>query len=384
MKTNSPSHRNPGRPPGADASSPTLRDLASGRRSVDWLWPGWIPRGTLTLLAAAPGTGKSLVALDLARRIIAGLPFPDGWLREEVVRACSSGGTPQLPEGVALPEGAAVLLVDAEGPLSVLEERARAFEIDVSRLHVMMPRGSSIFNLASPPQLKLLTCTIRDLRPSLVIIDSLGAALPGGESLPKGLHALLSVLPRLAAATNVPILVVHHLRKRTYAARFAAARPVSPDDLRGSSHIVAVARSILALSPVTPFPLLPDTPEPPAARRLEVIKSNLCRRPPPLGLLIESDDAGFPVLHYTGPITTPPPLSGQVELCARWLLDHLAAAGEPLRPAAILQAAAEEGFSRNTVHRARHALGDRILILGTSTHDTTRHWTLSPTPPART
>jgi hypothetical protein len=57
---------------------PSLHEISGQFTSVDWLWPAWIPRGMLTLFGAAPGAGKSLVALDLARRVIHGEPFPDG------------------------------------------------------------------------------------------------------------------------------------------------------------------------------------------------------------------------------------------------------------------------------------------------------------------
>ena len=33
---------------------------------VEWLWPGRIPMGSITVLAGDPGLGKSLLSLDLA------------------------------------------------------------------------------------------------------------------------------------------------------------------------------------------------------------------------------------------------------------------------------------------------------------------------------
>ena len=56
----------------------SLAEIADQLRPVQWLWPGWLPLGMITLLAARPGTGKSLVALDLAHRIITGQAWPDG------------------------------------------------------------------------------------------------------------------------------------------------------------------------------------------------------------------------------------------------------------------------------------------------------------------
>lgn len=42
------------------------------REQLEWLWPGRIPLGKLTLLAGDPGLGKSFVTLDLAARVSRG------------------------------------------------------------------------------------------------------------------------------------------------------------------------------------------------------------------------------------------------------------------------------------------------------------------------
>jgi len=46
-------------------------------QSVEWLWPDKIPIGKVTLLIGDPGTGKSLVALDIAARVSRGSAWPD-------------------------------------------------------------------------------------------------------------------------------------------------------------------------------------------------------------------------------------------------------------------------------------------------------------------
>jgi hypothetical protein len=88
-----------------------------------------------------------------------------------------------------------------------------------------------------------------------------------------------------------------------------------------------------------------------------------------------------PTLRYTEYVEPPPPPT-QTELCARWLLDYLAAAGAPAKPLDIVHAAAVEGFPRATVYRARNTLADRVLALGNSRYDPSRRWTLAPPEPA--
>ena len=56
----------------------TLEDIARIVSSQPWRWRGWIASGVLNALASDPGIGKTRFALDLARRLWFGLPWPDG------------------------------------------------------------------------------------------------------------------------------------------------------------------------------------------------------------------------------------------------------------------------------------------------------------------
>lgn len=47
-------------------------------QAIDWLWPGWLPAGKLTILAGAAGTGKTTLALGLGAVITTGGRWPDG------------------------------------------------------------------------------------------------------------------------------------------------------------------------------------------------------------------------------------------------------------------------------------------------------------------
>ena len=43
---------------------------------VQWLWPGRIPRGMVTLIEGAEGAGKSFVVLDIAAHVSRGSGWP--------------------------------------------------------------------------------------------------------------------------------------------------------------------------------------------------------------------------------------------------------------------------------------------------------------------
>ena len=46
---------------------------------IDWLWRGWLARGKFHLLAGAPGTGKTTIAIALAAAVTARNPWPSGY-----------------------------------------------------------------------------------------------------------------------------------------------------------------------------------------------------------------------------------------------------------------------------------------------------------------
>ena len=331
------------------AAYPSLLEMDRLFPPVSWLWPSWIPRGMLTILGAVPGAGKSLVALDLARRVIAGSPFPDG--------------APAFRPG-------RVLIVDAEGVPALLLERARAWEFDRHRLFLMLPSGSDrLVDLSAPPCQEDLRDRCFKLQPELVVVDSLAAATSHGETSLEGARATLGFLASLAAQFELGLVVIHHVRKRTGSGRPSASRP-GPDDLRGSSHLSAAARSILTLSLSATPSGEPDLNGP---RRLEVVKINLCAYPPPLGLVFEAGSGSVPSLRYFAhPPEIAPPTHAR--LCADWLLAFLTGAGAPVKPRDVVEAARQAGFPRRTLYRTRRALKDQVVDVGSSHRDPGKHW----------
>jgi len=331
------------------AAYPSLLEMDALYPPVSWLWPSWIPRGMLTLLGAAPGTGKSFVALDLARRVIEGLPFPDG---------------------AAPGRRGRVLIVDAEGVPSLLQDRARAWGFDRHRLFLMLPKGPEHgIDLSNPAGREELRARCFNIQPELVIIDSLAAATSRGESSLEGARDDLQFLGSLANQYETGLLVIHHLRKRTGSGQVSALQP-GAEDIRGSSHLSAAARSLLTLGLTAGPNGQPDLNGP---RRLMVSKTNLCRCPPALGLAIEEGEASVPVLRWLPEAvgSEPPSYSRQ---CAAWLLDFLEQARQPVKPRDVVEAAQAAEFPRRTIYRARRALGGRVADVGNSRYDPGKRW----------
>lgn len=45
---------------------------------IQWIWPGWLPRGKLSILAGAGGCGKTTLSISLAATLSRGGDWPDG------------------------------------------------------------------------------------------------------------------------------------------------------------------------------------------------------------------------------------------------------------------------------------------------------------------
>jgi len=319
--------------PGATLQYPTL---AQDLTPITWVWPGWIPRGMLTLFGAVPGAGKSLVALDLCRRIIHGEPFPDG--------------TPMTCPG------APVLYVDADAVPQITIARAAHWQMDTRRLYPLLPEGHALPDFGQDADRDRLVEMVYTVKPALVIIDSLSSVSSKRKNTVEDARALLGFFSNLARESGVGLVLIHHVRKRN-SGRLNAPQftPLTLDDFRGRGHIVALARSVLGLSVVQNGPQQDSN----GLRQLEVLKSNLARVPAPLSLELR-DLAPAGVLLQWGAVAEPWRAPTKLDECVTWLGSLLRAAGEPLAPKEIVAAGQEEGYSRALIYRAREVLGAQI------------------------
>ena len=309
-------------------------DQAGLLAPIEWLWTDWIPLGMLSLLTASPGAGKSMVALDLAGRIIESTTFPDG-----SPIACTR---------------ATVVYVDAEATPQIHNERIEMWGIDRSRLYLMVPDVEDLFiDLNQTVHRDRLVEMITTVNPGLVVIDSLSTISLKGENNKEDVMQLLGFLSRVALEFNCGMLLIHHLRKRSV---LPMGDVLTQDDVRGSGHIVAAARSVLGLS-IIQTGAEPDRNGP---RRLEVLKTNLTRYPRPIGLeLIPRHPKG--VLLKYGPVPERYEAPTKIDSCTDWLLAVLEELGEPAKPAELVELAADEGYGRALVYKSKKLLEGQII-----------------------
>lgn len=183
-----------------------------------WLVEGLLPAEGFTALTGVPASYKSFLTEHLAICIAQNQPF--------------LGHFP-VTQG-------AVLLIDKENPLSLLQERFLALGAT---------KEAPIWVLQDPDHFKLqdeatLTWTINFIKEnqiSLVIIDSFIHILKGDENNSQDIAATFEKLKLLPCA----VCFIHHHRKTI---RFFTGTPL--ETIRGSSDIAAEVESHLAVDQI--------------------------------------------------------------------------------------------------------------------------------------
>ena len=171
-------------------------------RSVQWLWPGRIARGKVTMLAGHPGLGKSQLALAIAAIVTTGGRWPVDGFRAEC--------------------GSAVILSAEDDAEDTIRPRLEAAGADLARCYIIgavrdrcdggreIRRGFSI--LEDVPRLAMRLAEIGDA--ALVVIDPITAYLGTTDSHRNAeVRAALTPLADLAAQQHIAVLAVSHLRK---------------------------------------------------------------------------------------------------------------------------------------------------------------------------
>jgi hypothetical protein len=299
---------------------------------ITWLWEGWIPRGLITILAAIPGAGKTGLMLDFSRRI--------------------SEDNETWPDGKPIEKhGSNVLYIDAEGQPEVIKERALAWKMRIKSFFLRWPQDGEIFDLAEAKYQDLVYEWAYASQPELINVDSLSMINTKGENNIEDVRRILSYLITLARDARAGLIVSHHLRKRPN--MISPVLDLTQDDLRGSSHIVASARSILGLSVIqTSHEYDPNGP-----RKLSALKMTMGPYPKPLGYeIVPAFPAGY-VLKW-GDAPRPYKEPDKQDLCTDWLLELLDEKDRSMKE--LEKLGKDDDFSKGTIIRALRKHPDRF------------------------
>jgi hypothetical protein len=160
---------------------------------IAWLADHVIPRGSLSVLYGAPGSGKSFVALDLAFSIAAGVQ----WLG----RTALAGGA---------------LYVAAEG-LGGLGQRVAAWKHARGFAGQQLGVGfvtNAVDMLEVANSARIIQATEHVRSPvRLVVIDTLARSMVGDENDTRDMGKFVAAADRIREATGAAVLVLHHTRK---------------------------------------------------------------------------------------------------------------------------------------------------------------------------
>ncbi len=304
-------------PPTAEAATrrfATCADLVGVQGADAWIWPGWLPAARVSGVAAAEGIGKTRFALDLARRVWHGLPWPDG-------------------APMTLPPRSPTLWVAADGQHDELASTLRDLEMPPEAVVFPAPPSDPYegTSLDDPETLESLDAACALIRPAFVVVDSLTYATRSDIGEQRSIATLKGPLVNLAQTHQVLIMLLLHVSKEGQAL---------------GRRIRGVTRTLLHL----------DAPDPAKPERLRVwMEKTYALRPAPLGATITR--AGN--IYDTSPPAPRDPSKGgrppeKTEAAAAFLEERLAEGDR--RAVDLVREWESRGESKSALFRAKEKL----------------------------
>ncbi len=297
--------------------------------TVEWLWPGYIPLGKLTVIDGDPGQGKSTLTLDIASRL-------------------STGDT--MPGSTETREPAGVAILSAEDGLGdTIKPRLIATGADLSRILAFESTKDAETGKEQPyvlpDNLDLIKGGIKRVNAKLLIVDPLMAFLSGNVNSHRDqdIRRVLHLLANLAEDAGVALIVIRHLNKTSTNNSLYRGG--------GSIGIIGAARSGL---------LVANDPDDESKRVLASTKCNLAKKPDSLSFHLEDCNDVSKVVwngscsHTADTLLTSSEEQGALQDAENVLKDILANGPVPANDAK--KQAREAGIADRTRDRAKASL----------------------------
>lgn len=187
---------------------------------VNYLAKGWLSANGLSMVYGPSNAGKTFVVLDLAMHIAAGEPW----------RGCKVNPGP-------------VLYIAAEGGSGVLN-RLAAFKLEYPAMAAapfyLLPIG---VDLHGPGDAKIIAHLLGDLKPVLIVVDTLARSIgDGDENTAKDAAMFVRNCDLIREATGGHVLIIHHTGKeedRGARGSSALRAAVDTEILVGADHRIS-------------------------------------------------------------------------------------------------------------------------------------------------
>jgi putative DNA primase/helicase len=286
---------------------------------VEWVWHGYIPLGTLTLVSGDPGVSKSLLVTDIAAIVSRGGVFPDGSTARR---------------------GNVAILNNEDDPGRVIMPRLKAAGADPA--HVFLPSTDCI-DLGT--QLDILERELSERKYELLIVDPLTSHLRANSNLDTDVRHKMAGITDLAKSLDIAVIGVRHNRK-------SGGRAIHRG--HGTVAFSAAARTEYTVA---------EHPTIPGIRVLACTKNNYAELPPSLAFTVEQNGDGNAYIRWQGLVDIsadelcstakkdPPRMTEAINFLRSQLKDG------PCPTAEVEARAMERGISPATLRRARRDLG---------------------------
>ncbi|WP_371233621.1 AAA family ATPase [Pseudomonas sp. QE6] len=324
--------------------------------AIRWLWPGWIAKGKLTVLAGAGGSGKTTLAIGLIGTLTSGGRWPDGEI-------CTTPAN-------------ALIWSSEDDPSDTLVPRLMAAGANLDRVHIIQGRINELGDL-EPFDPAMDFDLLRDAvdaigGASMLLLDPVVNVVKGDMHKANDVRRALQTVVDFAESQGAAVVGISHFSKGS-----GGSSPA--DRVIGSQAFGALARTVLVAA----------KQEDSDVRVLARAKSNI------------SDDQGG--VSYTidpctvgdGIETTRVVWGDRIEGSARDILAEVEGSGEddhksefeeacdflrdllshgPVPAKQVKSEASEAGVSWATVRRAKKEIGVAAIKEGGRLGDEKQQW----------
>lgn len=221
----------------------TAEDALAISKTLPRIWPGWIAGRSVNAFSGFAGVGKTRFAGDLLKRIVLGMPWPDG-------------------QPMTLPPDSRFLWLCADGQHLEAAEMCKDFGIPLDRMVFPAPPESPFdgTDIDDPETQATIRRAIQATRPVFVIVDSITSATSMNICTPQTVPILKRLFLSWCEDFGCTVVFLSHL---------------SAEGQLLGRQLLSIARSQIDL----------NCPDPSKSGRLSLgVLKHFGVKPPPLGV----------------------------------------------------------------------------------------------------